>query len=186
MSQVYSVAVVVGSLRKQSYNRKVARALGELAPSSLALKIVEIGDLPLYNEDVEADGAPETWTRFRDEIRRSDAVLFVTPEYNRSVPGCLKNAIDVGSRPYGQSAWSGKPAAVVSVSPGAIGGFGANHSVRQSLVFLDMPCMQMPEAYIGGAASLFEESGKLNDKTRPFLQAFIDKFAAWVKLNRAV
>ncbi|MCM8910706.1 NAD(P)H-dependent oxidoreductase, partial [Pseudomonas inefficax] len=149
MSQVYSVAVVVGSLRKDSYNRKVARALSELAPSSLALRIVEIGDLPLYNEDVEADAPPEAWKRFRDEIRRSDAVLFVTPEYNRSVPGCLKNAIDVGSRPYGQSAWGGKPTAVVSVSPGAIGGFGANHAVRQSLVFLDMPCMQMPEAYIG-------------------------------------
>jgi len=186
MSQVYSVAVVVGSLRKDSYNRKVARALAELAPSSLALKIVEIGDLPLYNEDVEAAGVPEPWKRFRDEIRRSDAVLFVTPEYNRSVPGGLKNAIDVGSRPYGQSAWSGKPAAVVSVSPGAIGGFGANHALRQSLVFLDMPCMQMPEAYLGGAANLFEESGKLSDKTRPFLQGFIDKFASWVKLNRAV
>lgn len=185
MSQVYSVAVVVGSLRKDSYNRKVAHALSELAPSSLALKIVEIGDLPLYNEDVEAT-APASWKRFRDEIRRSDAVLFVTPEYNRSVPGCLKNAIDVGSRPYGESAWSGKPTAVVSVSPGAIGGFGANHAVRQSLVFLDMPCMQMPEAYLGGAANLFEESGKLNDKTRPFLQGFVDKFAAWVKLNRAV
>ncbi|HGM5579388.1 TPA: NADPH-dependent FMN reductase [Pseudomonas putida] len=186
MSQVYSVAVVVGSLRKDSYNRKVARALAELAPSSLALKIVEIGDLPLYNEDVEAAGVPAPWQRFRDEIRRSDAVLFVTPEYNRSVPGALKNAIDVGSRPYGQSAWGGKPTAVASVSPGAIGGFGANHAVRQSLVFLDMPCMQMPEAYIGGAATLFDEAGKLSDKTRPFLQTFIDRFAGWVKLNRAV
>ncbi len=135
MSQVYSVAVVVGSLRKDSYNRKVARALSELAPSSLALRIVEIGDLPLYNEDVEADAPPEAWKRFRDEIRRSDAVLFVTPEYNRSVPGCLKNAIDVGSRPYGQSAWGGKPTAVVSVSPGAIGGFGANHAVRSRWCF---------------------------------------------------
>ncbi|WP_414153990.1 NADPH-dependent FMN reductase [Pseudomonas sp. BNK-43-a] len=186
MSQVYSVAVVVGSLRKDSYNRKVARALSELAPSSLALKIIEIGDLPLYNEDVEAAGVPAPWQRFRDEIRRSDAVLFVTPEYNRSVPGALKNAIDVGSRPYGQSAWGGKPTAVASVSPGAIGGFGANHALRQSLVFLDMPCMQMPEAYIGGAATLFDEAGKLSDKTRPFLQAFIDRFAAWVKLNRAL
>ncbi len=149
MSQVYSVAVVVGSLRKDSYNRKVARALSELAPSSLSLKIVEIGDLALYNEDVEAAGAPQPWQRFRDEIRRCDAVLFVTPEYNRSVPGALKNAIDVGSRPYGQSAWSGKPAAVVSVSPGAIGGFGANHAVRQALVFLDMPCMQDPAVPAG-------------------------------------
>jgi len=186
MSQVYSVAVVVGSLRKDSYNRKVARALSELASSSLALKIIEIGDLPLYNEDIETDTPPAAWQRFRNEISKSDAVLFVTPEYNRTVPGCLKNAIDVGSRPYGKSAWSGKPTAVVSVSPGAIGGFGANHAVRLSLVFLDMPCMQMPEAYIGGAASLFDEHDKLNEKTRPFLQAFIDKFASWVKLNRSV
>lgn len=186
MSQVYSVAVVVGSLRKDSYNRKVARALSELAPSSLALKIVEIADLPLYNEDIETDSPPAAWKRFRDEIRSSDAVLFVTPEYNRSVPGGLKNAIDVGSRPYGQSVWGGKPAAVASASPGAIGGFGANHALRQSLVFLDMPCMQMPEAYIGGVAAVFDEAGKLSDKTRPFLQGFIDKFASWVKLNRAV
>ncbi|WP_313740106.1 NAD(P)H-dependent oxidoreductase [Pseudomonas sp.] len=185
MSHQYSVAVVVGSLRKDSYNRKVARALAELAPSSLSLKIVEIGDLAMYNEDIEAH-APEAWTRFRDEIRASDAVLFVTPEYNRSIPGCLKNAIDVGSRPYGQSAWSGKPTAVVSVSPGALGGFGANHAVRQTLVFLDMPCMQMPEAYVGGAANLFDDAGKLNEKTRPFLQSFIDRFAGWVKLNRSV
>ncbi|WP_028693844.1 NADPH-dependent FMN reductase [Pseudomonas cremoricolorata] len=185
MSHEYSVAVVVGSLRKDSYNRQVARALSELAPSSLSLKIVEIGDLPLYNEDAEAN-APEAWKRFRDEIRGSDAVLFVTPEYNRSMPGCLKNAIDVGSRPYGESAWGGKPAAVVSVSPGALGGFGANHAVRQTLVFLDMPCMQMPEAYVGGAANLFDDAGKLNEKTRPFLQTFIDRFAGWVKLNRAV
>ncbi|MGE7994139.1 NADPH-dependent FMN reductase [Pseudomonas sp. NPDC089554] len=186
MSQVYSVAVIVGSLRKDSYNRKVARALSELAPSSLSLKIVEIGDLPLYNEDVEAEAVPEAWKRFRDEVRKSDAVLFVTPEYNRSVPGCLKNAIDVGSRPYGQSAWGGKPTAVASASQGAVGGFGANHALRQSLVFLDMPCMQMPEAYIGGVAALFDDSGKLSDKTRPFLQGFIDRFAAWVKINRAV
>ncbi|MFS0827714.1 NADPH-dependent FMN reductase [Pseudomonas phoenicis] len=185
MSHEYSVAVVVGSLRKDSYNRKVARALAELAPSSLSLKIVEIGDLAMYNEDIEAD-APAAWTRFRDEIRASDAVLFVTPEYNRSIPGCLKNAIDVGSRPYGQSAWSGKPTAVASVSPGALGGFGANHAVRQTLVFLDMPCMQMPEAYVGGAANLFDDAGKLNEKTRPFLQSFIDRFAGWVKLNRSV
>lgn len=185
MSHEYSVAVVVGSLRKDSYNRKVARALAELAPSHLKLKIVEIGDLPLYNEDVEAD-APQAWTRFRDEIRASDAVLFVTPEYNRSMPGCLKNAIDVGSRPYGKSAWGGKPTAVVSVSPGALGGFGANHAVRQTLVFLDMPCMQMPEAYVGGAATLFDDAGKLNEKTRPFLQTFIDSFDSWVKLNRSV
>ncbi|MGH8383102.1 NADPH-dependent FMN reductase [Pseudomonas sp.] len=183
MSQVYSVAVVVGSLRKESFNRKVARVLVELAPSNLTLKIVEIGDLPLYNEDIDVD-PPAAYKTFREQIRSSDAVLFVTPEYNRSVPGVLKNAIDVGSRPYGQSAWSGKPGAVISVSPGAVGGFGANHHLRQSLVFLDVPCMQQPEAYIGGAASLFDENGKLLEKTRPFLQTFIDKYAVWVERHQ--
>jgi len=179
MSQVYSVAVVVGSLRKESFNRKVALALAELAPSNLKLTIVEIGNLPLYNEDIDVD-PPAAYQAFREQIRSSDAVLFVTPEYNRSVPGVLKNAIDVGSRPYGQSAWSGKPGAVISVSPGAVGGFGANHHLRQSLVFLDVPCMQQPEAYIGGAASLFDENGNLSEKVQPFLQTFIDKYAAWV------
>ncbi|CAG8870764.1 Quinone reductase [Pseudomonas fluorescens] len=185
MSKEYSVAVLVGSLRKDSYNRKVALALADLAPPGLILKIIEIGDLALYNEDIDVD-PPESYKRFRAQIGQSDAVLFVTPEYNRSVPGVLKNAIDVGSRPYGHSSWNGKPTAVISVSPGAIGGFGANHHLRQSLVFLDMPCMQMPEAYIGGAASLFEASGELGEKTRPFLQTFIDRFAAWVKLIRTV
>ncbi|MCU1733301.1 MULTISPECIES: NADPH-dependent FMN reductase [Pseudomonas] len=179
MSQVYTVAVLVGSLRKASLNRKVAQALGELAPSNLTLRIVEIGDLPLYNEDIDTD-PPAAYKAFREQIKSSNALLFVTPEYNRSVPGALKNAIDVGSRPYGQSAFSGKPGAVVSVSPGAVGGFGANHHLRQSLVFLDVPCMQQPEAYIGGAATLFDEQGKLSEKARPFLQGFIDSFAKWV------
>ncbi|MFQ6572999.1 NADPH-dependent FMN reductase [Pseudomonas sp. UM16] len=183
MSQVYSVAVVVGSLRKESFNRKVALALAQLAPANLKLTIVEIGDLPLYNEDIDVD-PPAAYTAFREQIRGSHAVLFVTPEYNRSVPGVLKNAIDVGSRPYGQSAWSGKPGAVISVSPGAVGGFGANHHLRQSLVFLDVPCMQQPEAYIGGAASLFDDSGTLAEKTRPFLQTFIDKYAVWVERHQ--
>ena len=177
MSQVYSVAVIVGSLRKASYNRKVANALASLAPASLELKIVEIGDLPLYNEDLEAQ-APAAWTTFRQAIKASDAVLFVTPEYNRTMTGALKNAIDVGSRPYGDSAWNGKPAAVVSASPGALGGFGANHNVRQALVFLDMPCLQMPEAYLGGVADLFDEQDQVSEKTRPFLQGFIDTFDA--------
>lgn len=183
MSQVYSVAVVVGSLRKESFNRKVAHALAKLAPSNLKLNIVEIGDLALYNEDIDVD-PPAAYNVFREQIRSSDAVLFVTPEYNRSVPGVLKNAIDVGSRPYGNSAWSGKPGAVISVSPGAVGGFGANHHLRQSLVFLDVPCMQQPEAYIGGAASLFDERGKLSEKVQPFLQTFIDKYAVWVERHQ--
>jgi chromate reductase len=181
-----NVATIVGSLRKESYNRKMAHALADLAAPGMKLEIVEIGDLPLYNEDLEKNSPPAQWLAFRDRIRPFDAVLFVTPEYNRSVPGVLKNAIDVGSRPYGKSVWSGKPAAVVSVSPGAIGGFGANHHLRQSLVFLDMPALQQPEAYIGGAAKLFDDKGNLtNDGTRDFLKSFLQKFATWIARNTA-
>ncbi|MDR3426619.1 MULTISPECIES: NADPH-dependent FMN reductase [Silvimonas] len=181
MSTVRKVAVLVGSLRKASLNRKTALALAELAPASLQLEIVEIGDLPLYNEDIDAT-PPATYVAFRDKVKAADAVLFVTPEYNRSVPAVLKNAIDVGSRPYGKSVWSGKPGAVVSVSPGAVGGFGANHHLRQSLVFLDVPCMQQPEAYVGGAGDIFDENGKLNnERSRTFLQNFINGYAAWVE-----
>jgi chromate reductase len=183
MSQVHTIAVLVGSLRKESINRKIALALAELAPASLKLNIVEIGDLPLYNEDIDGDSPPPAYTTFREQLGAADGVLFVTPEYNRSVPGALKNAIDVGSRPYGKSAFSGKPGAVISASPGAVGGFGANHHLRQSLVFLDVLCLQQPEAYLGGAGSFFDESGALSDKTRPFLQKFIDAFAAWVDKN---
>ena len=175
------VAVLVGSLRKESFNRKVANALAELAPSDLRLEIVEIGRLPLYNQDLDAADPPAAWKSFRERVGRADAVLFVTPEYNRGIPGPLKNAIDVGSRPYGHSAWNTKPGAVISVSPGAIGGFGANHHLRQSLVFLNVPVMQQPEAYINGADKLFDASGKLvNDGTRKFLQQFMQAFAAWI------
>jgi len=178
-----NVAVFVGSLRRDSFNRKIAKALIELAPSSLQLEIVEIGHLPLYNQDLE-DSTPESWTAFRQRIRAADAVLFVTPEYNRSVPGVLKNAIDVGSRPYGQSAWDGKPGAVVSASPGAIGGFGANHHLRQSLVFLNVPAMQQPEAYIGHVGTLFDDQGRLtNESTRDFLRSFLQAFEAWIAVN---
>src|SRR3954452_10321958 len=145
------VSVLVGSLRRDSLNQKLAKALTELASPRLMLNTVEIGQLPLYNQDDDGEMPPEAWTTFRQRVRRADAVLFVTPEYNRSVPGALKNALDVGSRPYGQSVWTGKPGAVVSVSPGALGAFGANHHLRQSLVFLNVPAMQQPEAYIGGA-----------------------------------
>ncbi|SDI13668.1 chromate reductase [Pseudomonas delhiensis] len=181
MSKVFDVAVLVGSLRKESLNRKVALALAERAPANLKLEIVEIGQLPLYNEDLDGDNAPASYAPFRERIRRADAVLFVTPEYNRSVPGALKNAIDVGSRPYGKSAWGGKPGGVVSVSPGAIGGFGANHALRQSLVFLDVPCMQQPETYLGGAGNFFDATGKANDQVGPFLQTIIDSYARWVE-----
>jgi len=175
------VAVLVGSLRKDSLNRKVARALTELAPATLDLEIVEIRQLALYDQDLDAD-PPAEWAAFRARIRRADAVLFVTPEYNRSVPGVLKNAIDVGSRPYGKSAWQGKPGAVVSVSPGPLAAFGANHHLRQSLVFLDVPAMQQPEAYVGMAAALFDEQGALVDDTRrAFFTGFMTSFAAWIE-----
>jgi chromate reductase, NAD(P)H dehydrogenase (quinone) len=177
------IAVLVGSLRRESFNRKMAMALTALAPESLKLEIIEIGGLPLYDQDLD-DNPPAVWTEFRELIRKFDGVLFVTPEYNRSVPGVLKNAIDVGSRPYGKSVWDGKPGAVMSVSPGAIGGFGANHHLRQTLVFLNVPAMQQPEAYIGNAASLFDESGNLaNDSIRDFAAKYMQAFAAWVETN---
>jgi chromate reductase, NAD(P)H dehydrogenase (quinone) len=184
MPNARNVAVIVGSLRKDSITRKVARALMALAPPGLTFDEVDIGALPLYNQDLEA-AVPEAWAAFRARVAAVDAVLFVSPEYNRSVPGVLKNAIDVGSRPFGKSVWSGKPAAVASVSPGAMGAFGANHHLRQSLVFLDMPAMQQPEAYVGGAAALFDGEGKLvNDATREFLTKYMAAFAAWIERTR--
>lgn len=177
------VAVIVGSLRKGSFTRMVAKAMCGLVPE-LECEFVEFGQLPLYNQDLE-NTPPQEWVAFRDRIRAADAVLFVTPEYNRSVPGGLKNAIDVGSRPYGKSAWEKKPCAVVSVSPGAVGGFGANHHLRQSLVFLDMPVLQQPEAYIGGASKLFNEQGELiKDDTREYLRKIMTAFAAWIEKAR--
>lgn len=183
MPAAHTVAVLVGSLRKDSLSRKVALALAELAPADLTLTIVEFGELTGFNQDLEAT-PPQAWVAFREAVGAADAVLFVTPEYNRSVPGVLKNAIDIGSRPYGHSVWDGKPAAVVSVSPGAMGGFGANHHLRQSLVFLNAPAMPQPEAYVGGAAGLFDDAGGLtNDGTRGFLTTFMQAFDAWVKLH---
>jgi chromate reductase len=179
MSHPRTVAVVVGSLRKDSVSRKVAQALADLTPD-LSFRFVEIGDLPHFDQDLEAD-PPAQWVRFRQEIGAADAVLFVTPEYNRSVPGALKNAIDVGSRPYGHSVWNGKPGAVISVSPGAIGGFGANHHLRQSLVFLNVPVLSQ-EAYVGNAFTLFDENGQLaNDSTAEFLRGYGQAFQAWIE-----
>ncbi|MCK9517837.1 MAG: NAD(P)H-dependent oxidoreductase [Dehalococcoidia bacterium] len=185
MPKTRTVAVLAGSLRRESYSRKLARALEKLAPESLEFEHISIGKLPHYNEDMEASGElPEQWVKFRNKVKEADAVLFVTPEYNRSIPGVLKNALDVGSRPYGQSAWQGKPGAVVSVSPGAIGAFGANHHLRQALTFLDVPTMQQPEAYIGGAAELFDEEGNLgNESTAAFLSEFMKSFEGWIEAN---
>lgn len=184
MTSPRDIAVLVGSLRKESFNRKMAKAIAAMAPPSLRLEIVEIGNLPLFNQDFEANPTPEV-TAFKERIARADAVLFVTPEYNRGVPGVLKNAIDVASRPYGKSAWNGKPGAVISVSPGAIGAFGANHQLRQSLVFLNVPALPH-EAYIGNAAKLFDEKGALiAEDTREFLKKFLQAFEAWVERNGA-
>lgn len=181
MSTPKNVAILVGSLRQESLNRKLANAMIAMAPDSLKLEIVEIGNLPLFNQDHEAD-PPQAVRDFKQRIAAADAVLFITPEYNRSVPGVLKNAIDVASRPYGQSAWDGKPGAVVSVSPGAIGGFGANHHLRQSLVFLNVPTMQQPEAYIGNASKLFDDQGNIaNETTRDFIGKFLQTYAQWVE-----
>ena len=184
MSEPRSVAMLVGSLRTGSLSRKLAHALIAQAPPSLACRIVEIGDLPLYNEDLE-DDAPPGWTRFRGEMRDADAVLFVTPEYNRSMPACLKNAVDVGSRPPGKSVFDGMPAGVVSQTPYKLGGFGGNHALRQTFVFLDLLVMQQPEAYVSNAAELFAEDGSLKPgDTDAFLKTFMEKFAAWTALVR--
>lgn len=188
MATTRNVAVLVGSLRKASFNRRAALALAARAPASLKLEIVEIGQLAHYDQDADDENRPPAeWTAFRDRIRPVDAVIFVTPEYNRSIPGVMKNAIDVGSRPYGKSVWSGKPAAVMSVSPGASGGFGANHVLRQSLVFLDMPVMQQPEAYVAGASKMFDEKGDFaRPETRELFDKFLARFASWIEATRAV
>jgi len=149
------------------------------------MELIELDGLEMYNQDFEDNGIPPvSWIHFREAVKKLDAFLFLTPEYNRSIPAVLKNALDIGSRPYGQSVWNGKPGAVISVSPGALGGFGANHAVRQSLVFLNIPAMQQPEAYIGNAAALYDTEGNLLDeKTREFFQKIMNAFEAWIDTN---
>lgn len=182
MEKSYNVAVLVGSLRKGSYSRKIARAFAALAPKNLDFRFIEIGDLPFYNEDTDSGTPPAVWTDFRKKMKEADAYLFVTPEYNRSVPGVLKNAVDVASRPYGQNTMAGKPAAVISTSIGALAGFGANHHLRQSLVFLDVPTMQQPEAYIGRSAEFLDEAGNpATEANKKFLEGIITAFASWIK-----
>jgi chromate reductase len=179
----HKIAILVGSLRKDSLNRRVGRSICGLASDVLDCEIVEIGDLPLYNQDSDAN-PPDTFVRFREKVAPMDGILFVTPEYNRGLPGVLKNAIDVGSRPYGQSVWDKKPAAIVSASPGGIGGFGANHQLRQSCVFLNMPVMQQPEAYLGHVTDdSFDEGGCLKEgPLRDLVVVLADSFAAWVDM----
>ena len=172
----YKIAILVGSLRKESINRKLARTMCALRGDNLDCSMIEIGDLPLYNQDYDAvPEQPEPYTRFRDQIGSADGVLFVSPEYNRGIPGVLKNAIDVGSRPYGHSVFNAKPAAIITASPGSIGGFGANHQIRQACVFLNMPVMQQPEAYLGHVTDdSFDENGRLKDGP---LMTLVEKLA---------
>lgn len=185
MAKSLRVVVLVGSLRAESYSRKLARALIERAPKSLRCEIVEIGELPLYNEDLDQGSPPPAWTQFRDQLRSADAVLFVTPEYNRSIPGCLKNALDVGSRPPKQNVFDGVPAAVASVTPYKLGAFGANHALRQTFVFLNMPVMQQPELYLGKIAEALDDQGKIKDaETSQLLDRFMSSFEHWVQRNR--
>jgi NAD(P)H-dependent FMN reductase len=180
------VAILIGSLRKESFTRKIAQAAMALAPKRMQFQTIEIGNLPHYNQDRE-DDPPSEWTQFRSEITACNAVLFFTPEYNRSFPGVLKNAIDVGSRPEGKSVWNGMPTGVVSVTPYKLGAFGANHALRQTFVFLNMPTMQQPEVYIGGVGDLLDKSGKLTSAdTAKLLEKFMGAFEAWVTKQRAL
>ncbi len=178
-----TIGVIIGSLRRESFCKKVAHNLMDMLPQGLEAKVIDIGDLAIYNQDFEEDGAtPPQWEAFRAAIKGCDGFLFVTPEYNRSFPAVLKNALDIGSRPYGHNLWSAKPAAVVSVSPGVLGGFGANHHLRQVMTFVNLYVMQQPEAYLGNAAALLDKDGAINDEgTKKFLQNVTDSFAAWVK-----
>ncbi len=186
MDKLINVCVLVGSQRKASLNGMMANALMSLAAIFNEARNRRDRATAVFNQDLETGSSPVQWTAFRQRVMAADAVLFVTPEYNRSVPAVLKNALDVGSRPYGSSVWDRKPGAVVSCSPGAIGAFGANHHLRQSLVFLNVPTMQQPEAYVGHADKLFDERGKLvSDGTRKFLQEFMQAFANWIETIRS-
>ena len=181
----YKIAIIVGSLREGSLNRKVARSICALRDDNLDCSMVEIGDLPLYNQDFDAlPQQPEAYVKFRDQVRSADGILFVSPEYNRGVPGVLKNAIDVGSRPYGSSVWDRKPAAIVTASPGSIGGFGSNHQIRQACVFLNMPVMQQPEAYLGHVTDdSFDDSGCLKDGSlKELVTKLAHAFHDWVEM----
>jgi chromate reductase len=180
----YQIAVVVGSLRKDSFNRKMADAIVSLAPPDFSFKQVQIGDLPLYNQDDDANQA-ESVKRLKREIAASQGILFVTPEYNRSIPGVLKNAIDHASRPYGQSAWAGKPAGVMGVSPGATGTSMAQQHLRNVLATLDVRTLCQPEAFIQAKDGLFDEAGNIGANSKKFLQNWMDKYVAWVKKHAA-
>jgi len=181
MANKKTVGFIVGSLRRDSFSKKVAKYLADLLEEQFDVSFFDIAPLSMYNEDVDNENdTPQEWRHFRDEVKEKDAVLFVTPEYNRSIPPVLKNALDIASRPYGKNNWSGKPGAVVSVSPGALGAFGANHILRQSAVFLNIYMMQQPEAYIGNVAAQTDDTGVTDKRLQDFLRTFADAFADWV------
>jgi chromate reductase len=180
MSTSKKVGVLIGSLRKDSQTRRLANAMTKLAPDTLDFDFIEIGDLPLYNEDLETDTPPESWTRMREAIKATDAILVVSPEYNRGVPGALKNAIDVGSRPWGKAVWTGKPAAVVTATPGALGGYGVNHHLRQTLNVFGMPVLPT-EVYISGLWQLFKDDNSFaSEDTEKFGTSIMNGFADWI------
>lgn len=183
MSQ-YRIAVIVGSLRKDSFNRKLAHALARLAPADLVFEEVEIGNLPLYNQDDDAQPS-EAVLKFKEKVKSANGVLFVTPEYNRSIPGVLKNAIDQGSRPYGQNSFSGKPGGVIGISVGAIGTALAQQHLRNVLVFLDVPTLQQPEAFLHAKEGFFDADGGIGAGSKEFLQSWVNRYAEWVRKHQA-
>ena len=174
------VALIVGSLRKESFNRKVANEFIRLAPENLKLEIVEIKELSFFNEDIE-NNPPQEWKDYKKELENADAFIFVSPEYNRTIPGVLKNAMEIGARPPKENSWKGKPGAVVTVSPGLIGGLGANQTIREAAVSLNIPMMQQPEAYIGQIKDkLMEDGVTVNEKTEKFMKTFLEAFEIWI------
>jgi len=181
MAESRKVGVLVGSLRRDSYSLKLAKALMRVAPPSLQMTQLQIGDMPHYNEDLDSGSPPESWARFRREMGAQDAVLFVSPEYNRSLPSALKNALDVGSRPQGSSIWAGKAGGVATISPSGIGGALSNHAIRQATVFLGLPLMQQPEMYIGNVYNVFDTEGNIvKEGTEKFLTGCMAAFAGWL------
>lgn len=175
------VGVVLGSIRQNSFSEQLARNVVELFPAGYEVEFIEIANLPLYNQDSD-ENIPEVYTNFRNKIKSLDAVVFVTPEHNRSIPAALKNALDVGSRPYGSNVWDGKPALIVSHSPSNLSGFGANHHLRQVLAFLNMPVVQQPEVYIANVHELLDEGGKINNQgTVDFLKSVVEAFDGLIR-----
>jgi chromate reductase len=180
----YKIAVIVGSLRKDSFNRKLANAIVKLAPSDFTFQQVKINDLPLYNQDDDVNQA-ESVKRLKDEIKDAQGLLFVTPEYNRSIPGVLKNAIDHASRPSGQNVWAGKPAGVLGASPGVIGTAMAQQHLRNVLSALNVPTLAQPDAFIHAKDGLFDELGNIGKDSNQFLQNWMNRYVAWVKKHTA-